>query len=109
MIKNRPHRNKFIQTDAIDSITRSDKGKFPSKIIKIFLDQISLFPVNSYVKLNNGSVGRVLSTNRKHPMSPVLEIVYDGEGKKPDSSQETALADDPLLYIVRCIDPDELA
>ena len=109
MIKNRPYRNKFIQTDVIDSITRVDKGKFPSEIVKIFLDQISLFPVNSYVKLNNGSIGRVLSTNRKHPMNPVVEIVYDSDGNKLDNRQETALADDPLLYIDRCIDPDELA
>lgn len=109
MIKDRPYRNKFIRTDAIKSIIQADRNKFPSKIVKIFLNQISLFPVNSYVKLNNGSIGRVLSTNRRHPLSPVIEIVYNGEGNKLKDRLEIALADDPLLYIDKSIDPDDLA
>ena len=104
MIKNRPYRKKFTRTDAIKSIAKTGKDKFPSKIVKVFLDQISLFPVNSYVKLNNGSVGRVLSTNRRHPLSPFIEILYDGEGKKLRDMQQVFLTDDPLLYIENSID-----
>ncbi len=109
MIRKRPYRKKFIQTDAIKCILQADREKFPSKILRIFLDQISLFPVNSYVKLNNGSVGRVLTTNRRHPLSPAVEILYDGEGKKLKDRQEVSLTDDPLLYIEGCINPDQLA
>ena len=108
MIKNRPYRKKIIRTDAIKSIAKTGREKFPSKIVKIFLDQISLFPVNSYVRLNNGSIGRVLSTNRRHPLSPVIEIQYDGEGKKLRDKPHVFLTDDPLLYIESSIDPDDL-
>ena len=108
MIRNRPYRNKFIQTDAIKSIAETDKGKFPSRILRIFLNQVSLFPINSYVKLNNGSIGRVLSTERRHPLSPNVEILYGREGNKLNDKQEIALADNPLLYIDCGIDPDDL-
>lgn len=109
MIRNRPYRDKFIQTDAIKSIIQTDRWKFPSKVLKIFLNQISLFPVNSYVKLSNGSIGRVRYTSVRHPLSPVVEIVYKGEQQKQDDRKEISLTDDPLLYIESYIDPDELA
>ncbi|MBN2417781.1 MAG: HD domain-containing protein [Deltaproteobacteria bacterium] len=109
MIRNRSYRKRFIQTDAVKTIIETDRNKYPSRIVKIFLDQISLFPVNSYVKLNNGSIGRVFSTNRRHPLSPAVEILYDGEGHKLRDTQQVFLTDDPLLNIESSIDPEDLA
>ena len=108
MIRNRPYRDKFMQTDAVNSIIQADRWKFPSKVLKIFLNQISLFPVNSWVKLNNGQIGRVLFTDRRHPLSPVIEILYNDKQEKLDERKEISLTDDPLLYIEGWIDPDEL-
>ena len=109
MIGSRPYRDNLTRAEAVKSIIETDKRKFPSKILKLFLNQISLFPVNSYVKLNNGSIGRVLFTNIRHPLSPVVELVYNGKQKKLKNGKKIALTDDPLLYIVRNIDPYELA
>lgn len=109
MIKNRPYKDKFIQTDAIKSIIEISKGKFPPRILKIFLDQISLFPVNSYVKLNNGSIGRVISTNKDKPLRPTIELLYDGKGNQLTSKQVIQLADNPLLYIDTSVDSDASA
>ena len=108
LIRNRPYRDKLINTEAIKFIIEEGRKKFPSRIIRVFLDQISLFPVNTYVKLSNGTIGRVLATNQRHPLSPVIEILYDSEGKKLKNRLEIALANDPLLHIEKSIDPDEL-
>ena len=106
MIKDRPYRDKFMQTDAIKSIIGTSKGKFPGRILKIFLNQISLFPINSYVKLNNGSVGRVVSTNMDKPLRPTIELLYDGKGNQLTGKQVIQLADNPLLYIDTSVDSD---
>jgi hypothetical protein len=106
MIKNRPYRDKFIQTNAIKSIIEASRGKFPGRILKIFLNQISLFPINSYVKLNNGSVGRVVSTNKDKPLRPTIELLYDGKGNQLTSKQIIRLADNPLLYIDSSVNSD---
>jgi HD-GYP domain-containing protein (c-di-GMP phosphodiesterase class II) len=99
MIKNRPYRKKFIQTDAIKSIVRLSKGQFPSRIVKVFINQISLFPVNSYIKLNNRSIGKVISTDKNQPLRPTIELLYDGSGNKLGKPQVIRLSDNPLLYI----------
>jgi HD-GYP domain-containing protein (c-di-GMP phosphodiesterase class II) len=99
MIKNRPYRKRFIQTDSIKSIVGVSKGQFPPKIVKVFLNQISLFPVNSYIRLNNRSVGRVISTDKKQPLRPTIELLYDGSGNRLEKPQIIRLSENPLLYI----------
>ncbi|MBN2124647.1 MAG: HD domain-containing protein [Deltaproteobacteria bacterium] len=109
MIKNRPYREKFIQTDAIRSIISFAKGKFPPRILKVFLTQISLFPVNTYVRLNNKSIGRVVATNKDQPMKPMIEILYDGQGNRLQKREIIHLSENPLLYIVEGIDGDRIS
>ncbi len=108
MIKHRPYREKFIQTEAIKSILGINRSQFPVKIVKVFLNQISLFPVNSYIRLNNKSVGRVISTDKKQPLRPTIELLYDGSGNRLDKPQIIRLSENPLLYIDGNAKPDYL-
>jgi HD-GYP domain-containing protein (c-di-GMP phosphodiesterase class II) len=99
MIKNRPYREKFIQTEAVKSIVEASKGLFPSKIVKIFLNYISLFPINSFIKLNNGFIGRVIATDKSQPLRPTIELLYDGSGNKLAKPQIIRLSENPLWHI----------
>ena len=108
MIKKRPYRAKLIQTDAIKFIVREARGLFPSRILKMFLNQISLFPVNTHVTLNNKFIGRVISTDKTHPLKPIIELLYDGQGKKLARRKVIRLADNPLIHIVKSISEKEL-
>jgi len=108
MIKNRPYRNKYMQTEAVKSLIELGKGKFPSRVVKEFLNQISLFPVNTYVRLNNKSIGRVISTNKNQPLRPKIEILYDGLGREMEKPKTIQLSDSPLLHIVDTINEDDL-
>lgn len=109
MTKKRPYMDKQMQPDAVKSIVGLSKKKFPARVVKEFLNQISIFPVNSYVKLNNKSIGRVVSTSRSQMLRPVIELVYDGHGQKLKKRSIVNLADSPLLYIIDFIDETELS
>jgi len=108
MIRNRPYRKKYMETDAVKSVIGIGKGKFPNKIVKEFLAEISLFPVNSYVRLNNKAIGRVLSTDKNHPLKPVIELLYDGNGQRLKKGKIIHLSNAPLLRIVDTIGEEEL-
>lgn len=108
MIRKRPHRDRVIQTDAIKSIVKSNKDLFPSSILKTLLDQLSLFPVNTYVILNNKSIGVVLSTEKNQSLRPTVELLYDGQGNRLERGEVIRLADNPLLYLVESIDEKNL-
>ena len=108
MIKRRPYRDKYLQTDAIKLIIKEEKGLFPTRVLKVFLDHISLFPVNTLVRLNNKSVGRVISTDHNQPLRPIIELISDGEGNKLKDRQVIRLCDNPLLHIEESLDEGAL-
>ena len=108
MIKTRPYREKYIQTDAVKYIIKEAKGLFPPRILKVFLNQISLFPVNTLVRLNNKSIGRVLSTDRNQPLRPTIELLFDAKGNKLRQGEIIGLSGNPLLYIVESIAENEV-
>jgi len=109
MTEEKPYREKYLQSHAVNFIIKETKKLFPPQILKIFLNQISLFPVNSYVRLNNQSIGRVISTDENQPLRPSIEILYDGLSNKVAEREVIRLADNPLLYITESIDPKELS
>ena len=108
MIKNKPHRLKYLQTNAVKNILEESKTKFPPRIVKEFLNQISLFPINTYVRLNNKSIGRIVSTDKAQPLRPFVEILFDGLGHRVEGGKIVNLAESPLLHIVDTMDQSEL-
>ena len=103
MIADRSYRDKFVQTDAIKYIVEEGSEQFPTGIRRIFLNQISLFPVNTYVRLNNKSIGRVLCTDKNQPLRPTIELVYDSSGHKMVNRELIQLSENPLLYITESL------
>jgi len=108
MIRDRPYRDRFEKNIAMKSIIASSKGKFPVKIIKVFLNQISFFPVNSYVKLSDRSVGRVITTNPNFPLKPTVEILYDSLGNRLAEARIVDLSGEHLLYITGSVDEKDI-
>jgi len=107
MIRKKPYRDKFLQPDAVKFILKEAKKQFPTMILKTFLNQISLFPLNTYVRLNNKSIGRVVATEKNQPLRPTLEVVYDGLGNKLEKREIVRLSENPLLYVIETLDERE--
>jgi HD-GYP domain-containing protein (c-di-GMP phosphodiesterase class II) len=101
--------NPYIQPGAIRQVVGTGKERFPRRVLKEFLDQISLFPVNTLVRLNNDSIGRVVATYRSQPMRPGIELLYDGLGKRKDAPKRIDLPNFPLLHVVGEVDAAQLA
>ena len=104
MIRKRPYTDRILPPNAVKYIIKEAKEQFPPRILKVFLNQISLFPVNTYVRLNNKSIGRVIATDKNQPLRPTILLLYDGLGEKVGRRESVNLASQPLLYIVDCID-----
>jgi len=64
---------------------------------------ISVFPIESLVKLNNGEIGRVIDISSIHPTRPKLNILVSSDGERLKTGKIVDLEKEPLLYIE---DPD---
>ena len=108
MIKQTPYRDPYSRTDAVKFVIEDAKKQFPIKVLKAFFNEISLYPVNTYVRLNSQAIGRVQSTNKSRPLRPRIALLYDSEGKKLQSPRIIDLSEDALFYIVENIDEKNL-
>jgi len=94
----RPYRPRRLPFEAIKEIIAAAKEQFQKHIIKALVSEFSAFPEGLYVKLNSDEVGKVITVNRLAPLSPVVEILYNAQGKL----KETKIVDlmkDHCLYI----------
>jgi HD-GYP domain-containing protein (c-di-GMP phosphodiesterase class II) len=96
----RHYRDNFIAYKAIQSIIERRNTDFSARMIKSLIDVISIFPVQSLVKLNNGSIARVVKTNKQFPVRPVIEMVANARGEKFNNPEKIDLSNEPMIYIV---------
>lgn len=108
MSHNRPHRKALLQFSSVRQLIETKEKLFSSKIIKAFLEEMSLYPVGSYVRLNNGSIGRVIKTNRSQPVKPLVRIMFDGLGNREDGNEYTDLSKTNVLNIVDVLTESDL-
>ncbi|MDY6989108.1 MAG: HD domain-containing phosphohydrolase [Thermodesulfobacteriota bacterium] len=105
----RPQREKFLHFAAVKEIINSGKTAFQRHHLKALLRIFSIFPLDSYVKLNSNAVGRVTQTYLDQPMRPRLQIISDSQGSPVLTEQVVNLPEHPLLYIVDSVSEAELA
>ena len=92
-------REKYSGYIALQQIISRRGIDFDAKIIKSLIDLISVFPLESLVKLNNGEIGRVIDISSIHPTRPKLSILINSDGEKLLKPRFLDLEKEPLLYI----------
>ncbi len=96
----RHYRDNFIAYKAMQAIIERRNVDFSARMIKALIDVISIFPVDSLVKLNNGAIAKVIRTNKNYPVRPVIQLLSDTRGLKVDDEQIIDLSNEPMIYIV---------
>jgi len=105
----RPYRReKIIPYQAVKTIVQQEKNSFEPELVKVFLNSISPYPPGSFVLLNNGIIGRVISVSKTHPLRPVVETFFDEDGKPPEKPMRVDLAQASMVRIDKALDENDL-
>ncbi len=107
MTHDRPHKKAMEQYISVLEIVETKALFFAPSIVKVFLDEITLYPIGSRVRLNNGAIGIVTSPNRNNPFKPTVRIVVDGHGNPVQEAKFLDLAETNILHIVTGVKADE--
>jgi HD-GYP domain-containing protein (c-di-GMP phosphodiesterase class II) len=108
MINKRPYRKPLIGYTAIKNILNDNGTHFDPNILKIFLKCMGIYPIGSYVLLNNNCIGKVVDLNITAPMRPTIEIMLDSSGKKVAKHEKTDLAENNNIFIIKAVDPESI-
>ena len=100
MVQPRADRKARVVYNALQAIIDQRNTQFEPRLIKALIAIVSIFPLGSLVKINNGEVGRVVGTNKLHPTRPAVDILVDPRGRRLADVRLLNLVDEPMLYIV---------
>jgi HD-GYP domain-containing protein (c-di-GMP phosphodiesterase class II) len=93
----RKHRDSMISTEAIGAIVRTGDNKFGPDIVKALIEELSFYPIGSFVRMVTGEIGRVIKINKNMSTRPVIKLMFDRDsnkltGREIDLSQDTKYA-----------------
>ncbi len=92
--------------EAMIEMLRNVDKQYDDTLIKILVQNVSLFPIGGYVCLSNGKIGQVVDTNKFDPRTPVVQIL----GEKTDQGFPVAIqTDNEKIKITRVLTPEETA
>lgn len=80
LISPRRHRAAHARKEAVEFLFASGNRHFDFSLVRTFLRQICIYPVNCAVSLSNGDVGVVSSVDAGIPHRPVVKIVRKADG-----------------------------
>lgn len=87
MVTMRPYRQRVTPHQALRQLFIGAKAHFSHRVLKALGDQITLYPVGTGVRLNNGEIGTVTRVNSRYPLRPLVAISKLGEANEVDLSQ----------------------
>ena len=94
--------------NAVKQVIETHSELFSPQMVKAFVEAISVYPVETYVLLNTGQIGRVISTHRRNPLRPVIEVQTDHNRQRLSSTKEINLQEHPVLSIVKSLNTIEV-
>ena len=73
---------------------------YDTKLVKALINIVSIFPLDSMVKLNNNEIGRVIGNSHLHPTRPKVEILLDSRARPQKPPRQMIPEEEPMVYIV---------
>jgi len=104
----RPYRKLRVPFEAVKAILNADRRSFQAKILKGLIQGLSTFPVGSLVRLSSKEIARVVATNPRFPLRPVVDILTGHQGDPLASPRRLDLAHNSLIYITESGTIDEV-
>jgi HD-GYP domain-containing protein (c-di-GMP phosphodiesterase class II) len=109
MLRSRATRKALLPHEAVRLLLSREKAGFPTRIFKSLLQQFSLFPVGTWVKLTSGEIGEVVRSNPRFPLRPAVKIIIDQSGQRLREPKELDLSGSPLIHVGEIVDSMEIA
>ncbi len=104
----RIYRKAYAPHEAYEMMAGQGNNLFDFNILKAFLDNVAVYPVGTFVKLNTGEVAGVVKVTKGLTQRPVARIYFDEDGMAIKDPFEIDLSEKLNITIVDVIEEHEL-
>jgi hypothetical protein len=77
----------------------TEKQSFPHQLMKVLVEQFSVFPLGTTVRLNTGEVGVVTQLNPRHPLRPIVQVTQLADRTVPSERKLVDLSKTTLVHV----------
>jgi HD-GYP domain-containing protein (c-di-GMP phosphodiesterase class II) len=111
MVSKKSYRDSIIGYQAIKNLLSDNERRFDPDVIIAFTKIMGIYPIGSIVRLNDGSMARVVSLHVDAPMRPNVQMLTDNKGNALGSGNMPMvdLLETRKLFIKEAIDPANYA
>lgn len=102
LVSERPYRRRLLPHEAVKELLVAERRTFPREILKALVEQLSVYPLGTAVRLSTGEVGTVVKVNSRYPLRPLVRM---DEQKEQEGSGpcEIDLSLAPLVSIAETL------
>ncbi|WP_371372286.1 HD-GYP domain-containing protein [Sporomusa aerivorans] len=101
----RPYKEGTLPHEAYELMLSLSNTHFDPRILKIFLDQIAVYPLDSIVKINTGEIALVVKVTPGLQTRPTVKILFDARGCRLQDGPEVDLAKHLTVFIDKIFSP----
>ena len=102
LISERPYRPRLFPHEAIKELLVAERATFPREITKALVEQLSVYPLGTTVRLTTGETGTVVGVNVQYPLRPIVEVDEPGDAGHVQS-RHIDLSLTPLVSIIEAL------
>lgn len=99
LVSPRPYRRRLLPHEAVQELLVRERTAFPREVMKALVEQISIYPLGTTVRLNTGEEGRVIRINPQYPNRPVVALARD---------RTLDLSASPFVWVTETVAPPAL-
>lgn len=100
----REYKSERTTFDAMVEMLKNPNGQYDSTVIKALLYSLSLYPIGTYVCLQNGKIGIVTDVSPNNPKNPIVQLANE---RNEDGTVKAIQTDDNQNRIVRVLSKEE--
>ncbi len=108
LVSPRPYRRRLLPHEAIRELLNTERTAFPREIMKALVEQLSVYPLGTKVRLNSGEEGVVVRITPAYPSRPVLSVPGERNGSGTAAPRHLDLSLLPHLSVADTVDSPAL-
>ena len=103
LIHPRPLRDALVPPKGIEAIKNQAEGVYSPEMLKELISSFSLYPVGHFIRLADGSIGKVIETQTDNPCRPVVQLLIDPRGNQITPPRHLDLREYQMIRITECL------
>lgn len=101
LISPRPYHLQRSPHEALRELLVKEKHSFANHLLKVLVEQLSMYPLGTTVRLNTGEVGAVVQLTPYYPLRPIVQIE---SGSEPGTASKLVdLSKTTMVHIIEAV------